>query len=70
MPSFQPGILYQYRYSLDAQLGYVPRVSLQGSWMKAEALVHVQLLWRSQAGEQLLQVQVCDGVLQWLEDFL
>ncbi|XP_014382165.1 microsomal triglyceride transfer protein-like isoform X1 [Alligator sinensis] len=58
MPSFQPGILYQYRYSLDAQLGYVPRVSLQGSWMKAEALVHVQLLWRSQAGEQLLQVQI------------
>uniref|UniRef100_A0A7M4FWV9 Microsomal triglyceride transfer protein large subunit-like n=1 Tax=Crocodylus porosus TaxID=8502 RepID=A0A7M4FWV9_CROPO len=58
MPSFQPGILYQYRYSLDAQLGYVPRVSLEGSWMRTEALVHVQLLWRSQAGEQLLQVQI------------
>ncbi|XP_039338180.1 microsomal triglyceride transfer protein large subunit-like isoform X3 [Mauremys reevesii] len=59
-PSFQPGILYQYRYSLELQLDYVSRLSLQGSWMQAEALVQVHLLWRNHAGEQLLQIQIQD----------
>ncbi|XP_062436635.1 microsomal triglyceride transfer protein-like [Rhea pennata] len=55
---FQPGILYQYHYSLDVQLDYVSKLSLQGSWLKAEALVQVHRLWRHQAGEELLQVQI------------
>ncbi|CAM2117534.1 unnamed protein product [Caretta caretta] len=59
-PSFQPGILYQYRYSLEVQLDYVSRLSLQGSRMRAEALVQVHLLWRNLAGEQLLQIQIQD----------
>nr|XP_042712818.1 microsomal triglyceride transfer protein large subunit-like isoform X3 [Chrysemys picta bellii] len=59
-PSFQPGILYQYRYSLEVQLDYVSRLSLQGSRMRAEALVQVHLLWRNPAGEQLLQIQIQD----------
>ncbi|XP_065263791.1 microsomal triglyceride transfer protein-like [Emys orbicularis] len=59
-PSFQPGILYQYRYSLEVQLDYVSRLSLQGSRMRAEALVQVHLLWRNHAGEQLLQIQIQD----------
>uniref|UniRef100_A0A8C8RI76 Vitellogenin domain-containing protein n=1 Tax=Pelusios castaneus TaxID=367368 RepID=A0A8C8RI76_9SAUR len=59
-PSFQPGILYRYRYSLDVQLDYVSRLSLRGSWMRAEALVQVHLLWRNHAGEQLLQIQIHD----------
>nr|XP_009673897.1 PREDICTED: microsomal triglyceride transfer protein large subunit-like isoform X1 [Struthio camelus australis] len=58
--SFQPGILYQYHYTLDVQLDYVSQLSLQGSWLKAEALVQVHRLWRHQAGEELLQVQIQD----------
>ncbi|XP_067408778.1 microsomal triglyceride transfer protein large subunit-like isoform X2 [Emydura macquarii macquarii] len=59
-PSFQPGILYQYRYSLDVQLDYVSKLSLRGSWMRAETLVQVHVLWRNHAGEQLLQIQIQD----------
>uniref|UniRef100_K7FEY7 Microsomal triglyceride transfer protein-like n=1 Tax=Pelodiscus sinensis TaxID=13735 RepID=K7FEY7_PELSI len=59
-PSFQPGILYQYHYSLQVQLDYVSRLSLRGSWMRAEALVQVHLLWRNHAGQQLLQIQLQD----------
>nr|XP_013795601.1 PREDICTED: microsomal triglyceride transfer protein large subunit-like [Apteryx mantelli mantelli] len=58
--SFQPGILYQYHYSLDVQLDYMSKLSLQGSWLKAEALVQVHRLWRHPGGEELLQVQIQD----------
>ncbi|XP_015278731.1 PREDICTED: microsomal triglyceride transfer protein large subunit-like [Gekko japonicus] len=59
-PSFQPGILYQYRYSLDAQFSYLSRSSWQRSKVQAEALVHIHLLWRnvSDAREHLLQVEI------------
>ncbi|KAL8187009.1 UNVERIFIED_CONTAM: hypothetical protein K2H54_027434 [Gekko kuhli] len=59
-PSFQPGILYQYRYSLDAQFSYLSRSSWQRSKVQAEALVHIHLLWRNanDAREHLLQVEV------------
>ncbi|XP_074855590.1 microsomal triglyceride transfer protein-like [Carettochelys insculpta] len=59
-PSFQPGILYQYHYSLEMQLDYISRLPLRGSWMQAEALVQVHLLWRNHVGEQLLQIQLQD----------
>ncbi|XP_061491242.1 microsomal triglyceride transfer protein large subunit-like [Rhineura floridana] len=61
-PSFQSEILYQYRYSLDGQLSYLSRSSLQGSKLQVEALVDVHLLWRNpyDAGEQLLQIQIHD----------
>ncbi|XP_062989071.1 microsomal triglyceride transfer protein large subunit-like [Elgaria multicarinata webbii] len=61
-PSFQSGIVYQYRYSLDGHLHYLSRLPLQGSKLQVEALVDVQLLWRNanDAGEQLLQVQIHD----------
>ncbi|KAJ6657769.1 hypothetical protein lerEdw1_001956 [Lerista edwardsae] len=61
-PSFQPGILYQYRYSRSGQLNYLSRLSLHGSKLSSEALVDVHLLWRNtnDAREQLLHVQVCD----------
>ncbi|XP_054840195.1 microsomal triglyceride transfer protein-like [Eublepharis macularius] len=59
-PSFQPGILYQYRYSMDAQFNYLSRLSWQRSRLHAEATVHVQRLWRNpnDAGEHLLQVEI------------
>ncbi|XP_042312143.1 microsomal triglyceride transfer protein large subunit-like [Sceloporus undulatus] len=61
-PSFQPGILYQYKYTLDSQLSPLSRPSLQGSKMRAEALVDVHLLWTlpNDGGQQLLQVQIHD----------
>ncbi|XP_048360863.1 microsomal triglyceride transfer protein-like [Sphaerodactylus townsendi] len=60
VPTFQPGILYQYRYSLDTQLNYLSRSSWQRSEVQAEATVHVHLLWRnvSDAKEHLLQVEI------------
>ncbi|ETE67023.1 Microsomal triglyceride transfer protein large subunit [Ophiophagus hannah] len=59
-PSFGSGILYQYRYSLDNQLSFLSRPTLQGSKLQAEAVVDVNLLWSDtdNAGEQLLQIQV------------
>ncbi|XP_066477502.1 microsomal triglyceride transfer protein large subunit-like [Tiliqua scincoides] len=61
-PSFQPGILYQYRYSLHGQLNYLSRPSLLGSKLRAEALVDVHLLWRNtnDEREQLLHIQIHD----------
>ncbi|XP_063163586.1 microsomal triglyceride transfer protein large subunit-like [Candoia aspera] len=61
-PSFRSGIVYQYRYSLDNQLRFLSRPTLQGSKLQAEAFVDVQLLWRNtnDAGEQLLQLQLHD----------
>ncbi|XP_070608314.1 microsomal triglyceride transfer protein-like [Erythrolamprus reginae] len=58
-PSFGSGILYQYRYSLDSQLSFLSRPTLQRSRLHAEAVVDVNLLWSntSNAGEQLLQIQ-------------
>uniref|UniRef100_A0A8C6Y3U7 Vitellogenin domain-containing protein n=1 Tax=Naja naja TaxID=35670 RepID=A0A8C6Y3U7_NAJNA len=61
-PSFGSGILYQYRYSLDNQLSFLFRPTLQGSKLQAEAVVDVNLLWSNtdNAGEQLLQIQLHD----------
>lgn len=60
--SFQPGTLYQYRYSLDVQLDHMSTPSLQGAWVQAEALVQLHRLWRDRDGEELLQVQVGEVV--------
>uniref|UniRef100_A0A670ZR18 Vitellogenin domain-containing protein n=1 Tax=Pseudonaja textilis TaxID=8673 RepID=A0A670ZR18_PSETE len=59
-PSFSSGILYQYRYSLDNQVSFLSRPTLQGSKLQAEAVVDVNLLWSNidNAGEQLLQIQL------------
>nr|XP_056706259.1 microsomal triglyceride transfer protein-like [Euleptes europaea] len=59
-PAFQPGVLYQYRYSLDTQFNHLSRSSWQRSQVQSEALVHVHLLWRnvSDAREHLLQVEI------------
>ncbi|XP_026569329.1 microsomal triglyceride transfer protein-like [Pseudonaja textilis] len=61
-PSFSSGILYQYRYSLDNQVSFLSRPTLQGSKLQAEAVVDVNLLWSNidNAGEQLLQIQIHD----------
>ncbi|XP_070802017.1 microsomal triglyceride transfer protein-like [Pituophis catenifer annectens] len=61
-PSFGSGILYQYRYSLESQLSFLSRPTLQGSKLQAEAVVDVNLLWSNtdNAGEQLLQIQFHD----------
>lgn len=56
--SFQPGMLYQYRYSLDVHLDHTSTPSPQGSRLQAEALVQLHRLWKDQGGEELLQVQV------------
>ncbi|XP_074011267.1 microsomal triglyceride transfer protein-like [Numenius arquata] len=58
--SFQPGTLYQYRYSMDVQLDYTSAPSPRGTWLGAEALVQLQRLWKDQGGEELLQVQIRD----------
>ncbi|KAM6203821.1 uncharacterized protein WM294_005385 [Sarcoramphus papa] len=58
--SFQPGTLYQYRYSLDVQLDHVSTPSPRGAWLRAEALVQLHRLWRDRGGEELLQVQIRD----------
>ncbi|XP_010182015.1 PREDICTED: microsomal triglyceride transfer protein large subunit-like [Mesitornis unicolor] len=58
--SFQPGTLYQYRYSLDVQLDHTTPPSLRGAWLRAEALVQLHRLWRDRGGEELLQVQIRD----------
>lgn len=60
--SFQPETLYQYRYSLDLQLDHVSTPSPRGAWLRAEALVQLQRLWRDPGGEELLQVQVSEMV--------
>ncbi|KAK9400601.1 microsomal triglyceride transfer protein large subunit-like [Crotalus adamanteus] len=68
--SFSSGILYQYRYSLDSQLSFLSRPTLQRSKLRAEAVVDVNLLWSNtdNAGEQLLQIQLHDlGINQDLE---
>ncbi|XP_069719408.1 microsomal triglyceride transfer protein-like [Phaenicophaeus curvirostris] len=57
---FQPKTLYQYRYTLDIQLDHASTLSPQGAWLRAEALVHLQQLWKDQGGEELLQVQIHD----------
>ncbi|XP_067321793.1 microsomal triglyceride transfer protein large subunit-like [Anolis sagrei] len=61
-PSFQSGILYQYRYTLETQLIPLTRPSLQRSKLRAEALVDVHLLWKqpNDGVQQLLQVQIHD----------
>ncbi|XP_009487512.2 microsomal triglyceride transfer protein-like [Pelecanus crispus] len=58
--SFQPGTLYQYRYTLDIQLEHRSTPSPQGAWLRAEALVQLHQLWRDRGGEELLQVQIRD----------
>ncbi|XP_026707845.1 microsomal triglyceride transfer protein-like [Athene cunicularia] len=58
--SFQPGTLYQYRYSLDVQLVDASTPSPRGAWLRAEALVQLHRLWRDHGGEELLQVQIHD----------
>ncbi|KAM6262974.1 microsomal triglyceride transfer protein large subunit-like [Spheniscus humboldti] len=58
--SFQPGTLYQYRYTLDVQLDHASTPSPQGAWLRAEALVQLHRLWRDRGGEELLQVQIRD----------
>lgn len=63
--SFQPGTLYQYHYSLDVQVDHASTPSPGGTWLRAEALVHMHRLWRDQGGEELLQVQVCEVVKPW-----
>ncbi|XP_077206611.1 microsomal triglyceride transfer protein large subunit-like [Paroedura picta] len=59
-PSFQPGILYQYRYSLDTQFSYLSRSSWQRTKVQAEASVHIHVLQRnaSDARGHLLQVEI------------
>ncbi|XP_013909085.1 PREDICTED: microsomal triglyceride transfer protein large subunit-like [Thamnophis sirtalis] len=60
-PSFGSGILYQYRYSLDSQLSFLSRPTLQRSQLQAEAVVDVNLLWsNTNSDEQLLQIQFHD----------
>lgn len=56
--SFQPGTLYQYRYTLDVQLDHASTPSPPGAWLQAEALVQLHRLWRDQGGEELLQLEV------------
>ncbi|XP_009979427.1 PREDICTED: microsomal triglyceride transfer protein large subunit-like, partial [Tauraco erythrolophus] len=56
--SFQPGTLYQYRYTLDVQLDHGSTPSLRGAWLQAEALVQLHQLWKDRGGEELLQVQI------------
>ncbi|XP_072727159.1 microsomal triglyceride transfer protein-like [Ciconia boyciana] len=58
--SFEPGTLYQYRYTLDVQLDHASTPSPQGPWLRAEALVQLHRLWRDRGGEELLQVQISD----------
>ncbi|XP_074686099.1 microsomal triglyceride transfer protein-like [Strix aluco] len=62
--SFQPGTLYQYRYSLDVQLVDASTPSPRGAWLRAEALVQLHRLWRDRGGEELLQVQIHDLKVQ------
>ncbi|XP_009574040.1 PREDICTED: microsomal triglyceride transfer protein large subunit-like [Fulmarus glacialis] len=58
--SFQPGTLYQYRYTLDVQLDHASTPAPRGAWLRAEALVQLRRLWRDRGGEELLQVQIHD----------
>ncbi|XP_074448920.1 microsomal triglyceride transfer protein-like [Larus michahellis] len=58
--SFQPGTLYRYHYSLDVQLDHTSMPSPRGAWLRAEALVQLQRLWKDPGGEELLQVQIRD----------
>uniref|UniRef100_A0A8C3QNI9 Vitellogenin domain-containing protein n=1 Tax=Cyanoderma ruficeps TaxID=181631 RepID=A0A8C3QNI9_9PASS len=58
--SFQPGTLYQYRYSLDVQLHHRPTAWPWGARLQAETLIHLHRLWRDRGGEELLQVQIRD----------
>ncbi|XP_050832383.1 microsomal triglyceride transfer protein-like [Serinus canaria] len=58
LPSFQPRSLYQYQYSLAVQLQHTSTPSPWGVWLQAEALIHLQQLWRDPGGEELLQLQI------------
>ncbi|XP_069466849.1 microsomal triglyceride transfer protein large subunit-like isoform X2 [Ambystoma mexicanum] len=61
-PSFQPGVLHQYHYTLDLQLEHVSQPAMPKGSLKADAAVHAHLLWRnsSHPDEQLVQVQIHD----------
>lgn len=61
-PSFQPGVLHQYHYTVDFQIGHISQPSVRKSSLKAEAAVQVHLLWRnaSHPGEQLVHVKIQD----------
>ncbi|KAK2530834.1 hypothetical protein Q9233_006053 [Columba guinea] len=58
--SFQPGVLYGYRYSLDVRLEHTSLPALRGARLQAEASVQLRRLWRDTGGEELLQVQIHD----------
>ncbi|XP_071294429.1 microsomal triglyceride transfer protein-like [Agelaius tricolor] len=60
LPSFQPRSLYQYQYSLAVQLQHTSTPSPWGARLQAEALIHLQQLWRDPSGEELLQLQIHD----------
>ncbi|XP_064573336.1 microsomal triglyceride transfer protein-like isoform X3 [Zonotrichia leucophrys gambelii] len=60
LPSFHPRSLYQYQYSLAVQLQHASTPSPWGARLQAEALIHLQQLWRDPGGEELLQLQIHD----------
>uniref|UniRef100_A0A8C3MKM6 Uncharacterized protein n=1 Tax=Geospiza parvula TaxID=87175 RepID=A0A8C3MKM6_GEOPR len=60
LPSFQPRSLYQYQYSLAVQLQHTSTPSPWGARLQAEALIHLQRLWRDPGGDELLQLQIRD----------
>ncbi|XP_030920327.1 microsomal triglyceride transfer protein-like isoform X2 [Geospiza fortis] len=60
LPSFQPRSLYHYQYSLAVQLQHTSTPSPWGARLQAEALIHLQRLWRDPGGDELLQLQIRD----------
>ncbi|KAJ1143556.1 hypothetical protein NDU88_009864 [Pleurodeles waltl] len=69
-PSFQPGVLHQYHYTVDFQIGHISQPSVRKSTLKAEAAVQTHLLWRnaSHPGEQLVHVQIHDFKIHHLPE--
>ncbi|XP_075466695.1 microsomal triglyceride transfer protein-like [Ascaphus truei] len=65
-PSFQPGILYRYDYTLDLTVEHASQPAMPGSRLKAEAAVQTYLLWRNKIhpDEQLVHVQIQDFAIQ------
>ncbi|KAM4636003.1 microsomal triglyceride transfer protein-like [Discoglossus pictus] len=67
-PSLQPGVLYQYNYTLDLNVGHISQPAMPGTRLRGEGSVRTHLVWRSkvQPDEQLVHVQIQDFKFQHL----
>ncbi|KAM4702931.1 microsomal triglyceride transfer protein-like [Rhinophrynus dorsalis] len=67
-PSFQPGISYQYNYTVNLIVEHHSQLSMPGTKLKVDASIQTYLVWRNKTRpeEQLVHVQIQDCVVEHL----